>query len=146
MTLYVTKLPLESAGPRGDAGRIVSDVRRVTYWIAENGGGLCREEIKVATGQGVEPEIGPSGDLSANLIAPEVKSLEVRYFDGSSWVDSWDAREPGDDGITPRGAPRAIEIRLGILPPGSKDGGELKHYRHVIPISSANGLTQASTP
>jgi Tfp pilus assembly protein PilV len=144
LTLFVSKVPGEVYGVRpGEPGQLVSDVRRVTYWVGEGGAGLCRQEIRIATAEEALNSELPSGDVAAFLLAPEVKSLEIRYFDGSSWVDSWDSTATGDDGVTPVGSPRAIEVRLGFLRQGSTDENDLKYHRHVIAIPTSNGITQA---
>ena len=44
-----------------------------------------------------------------------------------------------DDG----GSSGRLRRDLGLLPPGGKEGDELKYYRHVIQIKTANGITQA---
>jgi FlaG/FlaF family flagellin (archaellin) len=145
LTLYVSKVPGELYASRtGDVGQLVSDIRKIQYWLADNGLGLCRQEVRVATAEEALTTAPPGGDVNNYLLAPEVKSIEFRYFDGSSWVESWDSTTVGDDTITPIGAPRAIEVRVGVLPPGGKDGDELKYYRHTIAISTANGVTQAT--
>jgi hypothetical protein len=147
LTLFVSKVPGELYGIRpGEQGQLVSDVRRITYWMADNGQGLCRQEVRVATANDALVPGIPTGDVANYLLAPEIKSLEFRYFNGTDWADSWDSTLPGDDGITPVGSPRAIEVRVGVLPAGGKDGDELKYYRHAILIKTANGITQASTP
>jgi type II secretory pathway component PulJ len=145
LTLYVSKVPGELYASRtGDMGQLVSDIRKIQYWLADNGLGLCRQEVRVATAEEALTTAPPGGDVNTYLLAPEVKSIEFRYFDGSSWVESWDSTTVGDDTITPIGAPRAIEVRVGVLPPGGKDGDELKYYRHTIAISTANSITQAT--
>ena len=82
-----------------------------------------------------------------NLIAEEVKSLNFRYYDGTSYQDTWDGTQPGADGKTPQGPPLAIEITMKIAVPGAGPDGQpkLKTYRHVVPILTANGATQATT-
>jgi len=144
LTLFVSKVPGEIYSTReSDQGQLVSDIRRITYWMADENLGLCRQEVRVATADEALAPGPPSGDVKNFLLAPEVKKMEFRYFDGTGWADSWDSTVPGDDGITPIGAPRAVEVRIGLLPPGGKDGDELKYYRHVILIKTANGITQA---
>jgi hypothetical protein len=44
-------------------------------------------------------------DQNANVIAPEVASLEFRYFDGTQWLTQWDSTAMG-------GVPRAVEIAI----------------------------------
>ena len=144
LTLFASKVPAEALGLRGDGSQLAGDVRKIFYWLGDNGVGLCRQEVKVATADEAQNMTPPTGDVNNYLLAPEIKSVEFRYFDGTSWVDSWDSTVAGDDGSTPIGAPRAIEVRVGVQPAGGKDGDELKYYRHTIAIQTANGITQSS--
>jgi type II secretory pathway pseudopilin PulG len=148
LTLYVSRVPGELYGSRVSDGQLVSDLRKIHYWLADGGMGLCRQEVRVATAEDALTLDAPGGDVNNYLLAPEVKSIEFRYFDGTSgtWMDSWDSTTLGDDTVTPIGAPRAIEVRIGVLPPGGKDGDELKYYRHTIAIQTSNGTTQATNP
>jgi prepilin-type N-terminal cleavage/methylation domain-containing protein len=146
LTLYVSRVPGELYGSRASDGGTVSDLRKIHYWLADGGMGLCRQEVRVATAAEALTLDPPGGDVKNYLLAPEVKSIEFRYFNGSTWADSWDSTTLGDDTVTPIGAPRAIEVRVGVLPPGGKDGDELKYYRHTIAILTSNGITQSSNP
>lgn len=152
MTLYVSRVPGEAY-----QNQLVSDIRRISYWLGDGGQGLCRQEIRVATANEAlaDPFSPPPGEITNYLLAPEIKSLEFRYFDGASWVEEWDSRTLGGDKKTmsdgseigtPVGSPRAIEVRIGVLPAGGQEGDELKYYRHVIFIKTANGVTQATDP
>ena len=90
----------------------------------------------------------PQGDLTNYRLASEVSSLAFRYFDGTSWTESWDSTTLGEDGVTPIGSPRAIEIKIGIQPPRARDATqdpEIKYYRHVVAIPTANGTSQSTT-
>lgn len=42
------------------------------------------------------------------LLAPEVRQVSFRYFDGVNWVDSWDSPSMGR-------LPQAIEVTLGLM-------------------------------
>jgi hypothetical protein len=135
----------------------VSDLRRITYWVAGGGGsplGLARQEVKVVTSSdaSLAPSIPPSvPDEASYVIAEEVKNLQFQYWDGTSWQDSWDSTQAGADGSTPQGPPLAIAITMDLALPGTDNGNGLdshpktKSYRHVVPILTANGATQAST-
>jgi hypothetical protein len=48
-------------------------------------------------------------DKAGDVIAPEITSVQFRYFDGSLWVEEWDSEAYG-------GLPVAVEITLGITP------------------------------
>src|SRR5262249_50551375 len=135
-----------------DNPEIVSDLRRVSYWVISGGDqplGLARMEIKPVTSDDAQALVPPDvPDEQSYLIAEEVKSLTFSYFDGTSWQDTWDGTQPGADGVTPMGPPNAIAIVLGISRPGEKnpDPANLKYYRHVIAIPTANGTMQTISP
>jgi prepilin-type N-terminal cleavage/methylation domain-containing protein len=154
LTLTVSKWPRElnlSPDAAADVQPIVSDLRRITYWLAGGEGnalGLARQEMKLVTSDDASTLIPPNiPDEAAHVIAEEVKSLTFSYFDGSQWQDTWDSTQPGADGATPKGPPLAIAIIIGIPAPGAErtKDGNLKQYRHVVAIPSANGATQPST-
>ena len=69
-----------------------------------------------------------------------MKSLQFEYFDGQSWQDSWDGTQVGSDGVTPIGPPAAVAITIGLARPGTD---EVKTYRHVVAIRTANGSTES---
>ncbi|MGL4550560.1 MAG: hypothetical protein ACRC33_05190, partial [Gemmataceae bacterium] len=135
--LFSTKVPVEA-----HKGQLVSDIRRISYWIGSEGG-LCRAEVKVILTQDATTIGIPAGDEEGYKIAPEVVAAEFQYFDGTGWQDSWDSSLAGPDGSTPLGPPRAIAVRLTIQPP-PVDGAEppTKTYRHVVVIPTANGQSQ----
>ena len=142
LTLYVSKLPKELDSSRAE---MVSDLRLISYWLANDGTrplGLARQEFKRVTSD----EANGAAGLPVKLLADEVQSLEFRYFDGQSWVDTWDGTELGLDGLTPIGPPLLIEITLGIAMPNmdnhSRGQVSLKYYRHVVSIATADGVAQ----
>jgi hypothetical protein len=89
------------------------------------------------------------------IFAEEIRSLEFRYWDGTTWQQTWDGTTPTGSASAPIGPPMAVEIKIGIIPPGlrrqssgmSLDAPEqtLKYYRHVVAIPTANGPTTPST-
>jgi hypothetical protein len=83
-------------------------------------------------------------DEGSYVIADEVRSLTFRYFSGTDWTDTWDGTQPGADGATPMGPPAAIEITMGIAVKGSANN-EVKPYRHVVTIPTANNPTLATS-
>jgi prepilin-type N-terminal cleavage/methylation domain-containing protein len=145
LTLYVSRLPRELDDPRAPT---VSDLRLISYWLATDGTkpvGLARREFKRVTSEeanGSAPASMP--DETPHIIADEVVSLQFRYFDGVSWYDTWDGTATGFDGLTPLGPPLLIEIVMGMVVPGGDSGGrpDLKVYRHVVSIATADGVVQ----
>ncbi|MBX7165148.1 MAG: prepilin-type N-terminal cleavage/methylation domain-containing protein [Pirellulales bacterium] len=53
---------------------------------------------------------GPSPEV---LLAPEVRQLEFRYFDGASWHDQWDSVAEG-------GLPSLVAVAIALEPPPAK--------------------------
>jgi Tfp pilus assembly protein PilV len=147
--LYVSRVPRELyMNINSDTPPVVSDLRRVSYWLlggADNPAGLARQEVPVVTSDDALQNLPPGIDNESSfLIADEVRSLNFQYFDGTNWQDNWDSTTPGADGVTPIGSPRAVAVTVGVARPGAN--GNVKIYRHVIAISSANGTTQQSQP
>lgn len=147
LTLYISRLPHvnEARPPIG----IRSDLRLVSYWLATDGStplGLAWRELEQVTGeQANSTSAAANGAVEgATIIAPEVVSLQFRYFDGTSWLETWDGSQTGADYLTPIGPPLAIEITLGIVVPSSDNrfGGQpsVRLYRHVVPILTADGV------
>jgi hypothetical protein len=154
--LYISRIPRE-LNPIPGADNLdqplVSDLRRVSYWLAGGSDsplGLARQEVTAVTSDVAMAAVPPGiPDEASLVIAEEVKSLTFSYFDGTAWQDTWDGTAPGPDGSTPVGPPSAVAITLGIASPGSGSSTEpdqpLKLYRHVVPIVTANGVSQAAT-
>ena len=117
-----------------------SDIRRVSYWIA-SGGGLARQELLRVSASDDDAQMPPYVPNEDQLVfAREVESLQFRYFDGTNWQDTWDSTTVGADGETPQGSPRAIAITIGLA--HDRGGREqVKNYRHVVFIPTANGST-----
>lgn len=126
MTLVVRLPPADldfTLTASGESGKApVTDVRMVRYWLAMGAApsgvpaspsagqlsGLMREELFRLPDPTTGPD--PSAWARAEVLAAEVCSLTLRYFDGSQWLDRWDN--------TNTSAPLAVEVLLGILPPG----------------------------
>lgn len=151
INLYSSQVPLEAFqnAPNGDAPPTVGDVRRISYWLLSGGGdsgGLARQEVKLSTSQDSTDVLPPNvPNEAAYLLAEEVRDLQFEYFDGNAWQDSWDSTQPGADGVTPIGPPRAIAITITLARIGAGPDAPTRSYRHVAAIPSANGATQQQT-
>jgi Tfp pilus assembly protein PilV len=147
--LFVSRFPRELyVNLNSDTQPVVSDLRRISYWLPggqDSPMGLARQEVPLVTSDDALQNLPPGIDKeSTYVIADEVRELQFQYFDGTNWQDSWDSTLPGADGVTPIGSPCAIMVTLGVARPGAN--GNLKTYRHVIAIQTANGATaQAQT-
>ena len=75
--------------------------------------------------------------VGLSVIAPEVQSLQLQYYDGTTWQSSWDSTVIGTDGITPLGPPAAIQITIGVQPTGPQAGNSsgLKNLRRPGGVS-----------
>lgn len=118
ITLVVRRTP---AGLNFDPGLIqasnpvpTSDLRLVRYWFGspatESGDtrtGLIRQEI------GYVPD-ATAGDTATSgakteVMAEEVRSLAIRYYDGYGWGTEWSQ--------TSQNGPQAVEVVLGVIRP-----------------------------
>lgn len=129
-----------------------SDLRRVCYWVVEEGSeslGLARAEIQQATGPDVDvfdPTMLP--DQKKYIIAREVKSLQLEYYDGSagSWKTEWDGTMTDGDLAPPVGPPAAIRITLAFRL--NKTGGpepqgvDPPTYAHIAGLAASNSFAQ----
>lgn len=159
LTLYVSRLPplddtaFDPSSPNGQQQTGFSDQRRITYWLSSaSDGGLARQEVLRVTADDETTQLPPNvSDEASLVIAPEVVQLQFRYFDGTDWQDTWDGSQPGPDGVTPMGPPRAIEITLGIRQPGpdgqtnAADNTNVKQYVHYVAIEAANAINPPPT-
>lgn len=145
LTIYVSRLSRGLIAPPTDTSdqTPTSDVLQITYWVVSSGDGLARfVENRVTAEDAVNGDSAMS-DENSHIIAPEVKRIDFRYYDGTQWLDSWDGSEPGPDGVTPKGPPRAVEFTLGLQLPGAAEG-VLKPYVHVVAFPTANGPGSSS--
>jgi Type II secretion system (T2SS), protein J/Prokaryotic N-terminal methylation motif len=155
LTVWVSRVPKLATGSPGDLATAdqqqlgSSDLHRITYWLATSGdGGLARQDLDRVTASDDDSQLPPYVNDEAKLvIAPEVTSLQFRYFDGTDWQDSWDGTTLGADGVTPMGPPRAVEITVGIRRPSAdpNDPNAVQQFRHVVIIHAANGQSSASS-
>lgn len=128
-----------------------ADVRRLSYWLSSApGGGLCRQEERWLTSDGLRNNFVPDyGTEADRVIAPEVTAVAFEYFDGSAWTDTWDGSALGADGATPVGPPRAVGVTLTLTFPGlpaSADGSPgTKTVREVIALPTAGGSAAPAT-
>jgi prepilin-type N-terminal cleavage/methylation domain-containing protein len=144
LTLFVSRVPREAFLALGSNADLfvpngTSDLRRITYWLAD-GGGLARQEVLQVTSDDAMSAMPPNVPNEMSFVeAEEVKNLGFSYFDGSNWQDSWDGTVPGADGQTPVGPPMAIRIQMEIATPESQ---RVEKYSQVVLIPTANGLGQ----
>ncbi|MEZ6093077.1 MAG: hypothetical protein R3C03_02395 [Pirellulaceae bacterium] len=133
-----------------------SDVKSINYMVSsaaapnEAGfdpqvsklGGLYRRQIDRAIANYAGEMVAPNApDNNSQLIAPEIIEIGFRYFDGSSWQDSWNSEENGF-------FPLAIEVTI-VLDPNRIDNAlsgkalsaqdmfALETYRGVVHLPSA---------
>jgi hypothetical protein len=139
---------------------ITSDVHRTAYWIVTNGTdsvGLARAEIRQATSPDSDT-VDPTAleDQNKYVFAPEVKSIQFEYFDGTSWLaqgSTWDGTfSASTDGSSPpQGPPAAIRITItlkrnlnkGASPDDANVDGPT--YMHVVALPTSNSFPPPST-
>ncbi len=132
---------------------VISDLRRITYWMSTSGNadtqGLCRKEFRQATNDFIDEDPSTLPDLDKYVIAKEVTSLTFEYlnFDGQTWEPTWDGTTPGSDGDTPIGPPLAIRITITLRRNANRgrgpaaangDSSNDPSYQHVIALPAVN--------
>jgi hypothetical protein len=153
LILWVSRISSDLS-PLATSTAVTSDLHRVTYWLA--GGdtsplGLARQEVKQATSDDALITVPPNiPDEATFVIAEEVQGVTFRYFDGTNWQDSWDGTQVTSSNGTPVGPPLAVEITLVIAIKNTQaqpgDNSNLKTYRHVVAIPTANGASSNTQP
>ncbi|MBX9681206.1 MAG: prepilin-type N-terminal cleavage/methylation domain-containing protein [Gemmataceae bacterium] len=116
----------------------VSDLRRVVYWYVE-GKGLARRESSNATGDDIDLQPGDLADAEPYIIAPEVQSLSLQYFDGSASQTNWDSSTIDFEAEVPLGPPAAVIIELKIGLPN----GPARIWRQTIAIPTSNNFPRS---
>lgn len=105
---------------------IPSDIKTVTYFLLQPGGGslghgavgdaaiteeqfgLVRRELdRAVTQYAMNNGQMTNLDASAEILAPEVSLLAFRYFDGVGWLEEWDSEAMG-------GLPMAVDVMIAI--------------------------------
>ena len=118
----------------GTSGFSGSDLQSVMYFLAGSSSSVAQQlsgSLTSATGQATGlarlqgdrmamQAADESGDMSsmasgAQLLAPEVASIEFEYFDGVSWSTSWDS-------ATSNSLPNAVRITIDFHPPVATSG------------------------
>jgi prepilin-type N-terminal cleavage/methylation domain-containing protein len=140
MAIYTARTP-DIYGRYSNANdQLSSDQRQVIYWFVE-GSGLYRRERPWVTDTDVNANIDMDATAPETvLLAEEVTAATFEFTDGVDWYSSWDGTQPGPDGVTPQGAPRAVRLTLtfqfsvGSGPPISKT------MQQVLAINPAPGL------
>lgn len=144
-TVFMSQVPESLVNPEAAADPTLilpGDQRRITYYMASDGSGLCRQERPWVTADGVRNSVDPDYTAeAADLIAPEVKDVTFEYLDATlgEYLTEWDGGMPGADGVTPSGPPRAIRATFVLEFPGPSGGMVQKQVQHVFPIRSAVG-------
>jgi hypothetical protein len=109
----------DDAVDRGDQARIVYRLEREksskmlidAEFEERRGLALVRYELRPALS--TEPETG-----SRSIIARGIRSIDLRFFDGTTKYESWDSTIRRG---SRSGAPRTVEIRLVIIEPEAED-------------------------
>jgi len=159
---------------------IPSDIKTITYYVAnestsqptdsfaalssdlststdvhEVGHGLVRRQLDRAVAQyALENGLMSAAENAGEVIAPEVASIEFRYFDGVEWRIEWDTEFE-------QALPMAIEIVMYVQPPTGNtttatdipatnqtadEAPQLSYYRLVVPVATGEVPTATGTP
>ena len=107
------------------------DLVRIGYCLDVEQKGLQkrvdRQPFAFTVDQNTQPDPGDLLPMRGEVesVQPEIVSLNIRYFDGVDWLDSWDARA---DGILPR----AVEVTIGIN--DRNQSGQVKTFSKTVSL------------
>ena len=161
--------PMLAGAGQGQVIDVPSDIKTVTYFIQPSGGAIRDPMDSTQAGAAM---LGANGTASTgglvrrsldraitdfamtnsggaviagtgDLIAPEVVSLQFRYFDGILWQIYWDSDEQG-------GLPLAIEVTLEVMEqsPTEIDPNSVpstRQYVQIIRLPMARPILDEST-
>ena len=150
LTMFVSKVPswlTDRTGMDTSDQQVVSDLRRITYYLKADGKGLCRQEKQWVTADGVKNSAEPDRSTEADdLIAPEVSAVTFEYADGTGWTSSWDGSFAATDGTSTQGPPRAIRVTLTLDLPDNTGKTVQKQIQHVFAVRAAIGFAAPPEP
>jgi type II secretion system (T2SS) protein J len=92
--------------------------------------GLYRETIFSLSGDGFDPDKPNLG--ATTLLLPGVTGFDVRFYDGTQWVEEWDST----DGRSFAPAPFAVQIALTV----TNEQGESETYTTAFDLPMMRGL------
>ncbi len=150
LTLFGSRVPTSLVDAEAAASQVAlpGDQRRVIYYMASDGSGLCRQERPWVTADGVGTSTEPDRSTEAeDLIAPEVKAFDLEYYDGGSWMGAWDGAVTDLDGVSLTGPPRAVRVTLTLEIPGRNGAATTQRkVQHTIAVRAAVGNYQGPEP
>ncbi len=117
LEFYTTHIYADDDHPVGGLGKIEllleedTDENRTNYKL------LRRVTTNLLSPRGVDPE--------EQVLCRNVKALDLRYFDGESWLDEWDSTADANS------LPLAVEIEITIAGSSTNGTGKLQERRLV---------------
>jgi prepilin-type N-terminal cleavage/methylation domain-containing protein len=167
-SIFINRVPKAIAQSQSDANQPGSgdmqytetDLCRITYYLlpgtgGDGSGGLVRQEISAVTAADQSMNtLPPSGlDDFSKILSHEVLALGFEYWDGTSWLTSWNGQNLAptastSTGTTPTGPvvgpPLLIRITISIARADnlSAEPGDasVRQYQHVIQIPTASNF------
>jgi prepilin-type N-terminal cleavage/methylation domain-containing protein len=140
LTIFASRVPDVLGSPGGlgasGGGQGASDLVRIDYW--KGSGGLCRQERPWVTADQVGNTFSfDQANEAVSLIADEVSEVLFEYYDGTSWVETWE----GGSGTIPT-PPVAVRVTLAFSRPGSQGAAaQSRIVTQTIPVRTAPGAT-----
>ena len=111
-------LLLHALVAHGEALGTAPGVVRVELGLSEPEAGSPKALVRWTTDNLLAPE---TPEPRAEVLCRGVAALDLTYFDGSSWIDSWDSTTAGN------ALPDAVEVTLTLAPDG-KAGEDEEGY------------------
>jgi len=127
LEFYTTHIYADKERPVGGLGKIElvleedTDDNRGSYQL------IRRVTTNLLPPRAIDPE--------EQVLCRNVKSLNLRYFDGESWLDEWDSTADANS------LPRAVEIEIQIVNNAPNGSGESRERRLVQSFAIPCGVS-----
>jgi hypothetical protein len=100
---------------------------RIEFLLMQSEDGSDTVLVRHATANLLAP-VAPAPD--EEVLCRRVASFNLRYFDGTSWLDTWDSTTQGDV------LPLAVEVRLEIIVADGGGAGDANKTRQLTRVCS----------
>ena len=119
-----------------DAGRAAPGTRKIEFALAAGDDGSASILVRRVTANLLAPS---TPEPAEEVLCRNVTSLNIRYFDGTDWLDSWDS------GTRDNALPLAIEVRIRIGGGGASEPEQGYRLARVFVLPCATIASEEST-
>ena len=112
------------------------DVQRVEYYIASDPGASDRKAGRLVRTVAIDPLATVEQAPPEEPLLPGIESMEVAFYDGSAWQESWNYEES-------KTVPEAVRVRL--QPAANESGAKPAPIEVLVPWTTQPAIVAAPT-